>query len=176
MKQVTEERQQALIADCEEEIKALNLRIEYGPWFLKAKCESELIRQQIALASLTAEPIYQDLHFCFPEGEPEVAYWSEVDASSFNRTHETRRRILYPAPPVPVIKLPEFNLNHISRITAQISGQRYTYLSSEDVRHYLEEIGCPIVERDKGPSCSTLFTQTCVGQQEIKRLNGMEQS
>lgn len=57
-------------------------------------------------------------------------------------------RPLYGAPPVTIV-----NLNHVGRITAQISGQRYTYLSAEDVRHVFEELKCPIIEdkRERSP-------------------------
>lgn len=48
----------------------------------------------------------------------------------------------YTTPPKPVI-----NLNHVGRITAQVCGQRYTYWSAEDIRHYFEEMKCEIVGR-----------------------------
>ena len=100
MKFITEQRRQKLISDCEEEITALKLRIEYGPWYLKAKQESELERQEIALASLTAEPKaysdFEELAFAFDMAN----MWHD----SFGHGEDIA---LYTTPPVPVIKLPD---------------------------------------------------------------------
>lgn len=63
-------------------------------------------------------------------------------------------RPLYGDPQVTIV-----NLNHIGRITAQVSGQRYTYLSAEDVRHVFEELKCPIVEYRKEPSPYVWFPE-----------------
>ena len=58
------------------------------------------------IASLTAEPIYQEKRFLDSRGEF-IEYWADVNKSTYGYTHESQRRALFTAPPVPEIKLPE---------------------------------------------------------------------
>ena len=106
MKPITEQRRQELIADCQKEIGNLMLWLECGPLRDRSKTESELLRQQIALASLNAVPVA-------------VTDISEIDdlknegwignflAPEFQGVDSEDRVYLYTAPPVPVIKFPD---------------------------------------------------------------------
>ena len=108
MKPITEQRRQELIADCQKEIGTLMLWLECGPLRDRSKTESELLRQQIALASLTAvragwglRSLQEDCYGSWLTTEPrEQAY---LDC----QPHKYENVGLYTAPPVPVIKLPE---------------------------------------------------------------------
>lgn len=57
------------------------------------------------IASLTAEPVYQERRFISKRNST-VEYWAEVDKSTFGYIHESQRRVVYTAPPVPVVKVP----------------------------------------------------------------------
>lgn len=75
-------------------------------------------------------------------------------ASITKEPESNYNRPLYGNPQVTTV-----DLNHIGRITAQVSGQRYTYLSAEDVRHVFEEMNCNIVEYRKEPSPYVWFPE-----------------
>lgn len=58
MKPITEEQRQALIADCNEQIEIIKNLIRSGLYTEgNYNLESQLLRQEIALASLTAEAV-----------------------------------------------------------------------------------------------------------------------
>ena len=112
MKPITEQRRQKLIADCQKEIGNLMLWLECGPLRDRSKTESELLRQQIALASLTAVPVSEVISLSAPVLDGMIApmngYRGISNLAAIKRLPEGTN--FYTAPPVPVIKLPEINL------------------------------------------------------------------
>lgn len=58
------------------------------------------------IASITSEPIYQEKRFFESCGEF-IEFWADVNKCTYDYIHESQRRILFTAPPVPEIKLPE---------------------------------------------------------------------
>lgn len=100
MKAYTESERQALIADCKADIAELESAIAAYPW--NTHLPSELMRQQIALASLQAEQVHQFIYNNpYEEGYTE---WVDCNVDYFNGVPTDCRRMLYTAPPVPVMK------------------------------------------------------------------------
>ncbi|MBS0895601.1 hypothetical protein JK211_16540 [Tatumella sp. JGM130] len=102
---ITEQRRQELISHGNE----LKERIEdFGH-----KSDFELMTLQlveIALASLTAEPTYSRYRLT-PKGsnpETEPSSWFPGDGKAFGKSHDVEVNYLFTAPPVPVIKFPEY--------------------------------------------------------------------
>lgn len=110
MKPITEEQKQTLIAACEEEIsrwKELAEQHEFlGNDYLLQETNNAILRQQIALASLTAEPVgftsQANIETLGKEGGKTMELMTS-DASVY-RTPVP----LYTAPPVPVIQFPGY--------------------------------------------------------------------
>ena len=104
MKPITEEQKQTLIAACEEEISRLKELAEQHEFlcndYLLEETNNAILRQEIALASLTAEPEYNTSE---EGGEINL----EVSKSEYDKCHPDYRWISYTAPPVSVIKFPE---------------------------------------------------------------------
>lgn len=111
MKPITEEQRQSLITACKEEISRLKELAEQheflGNDYLLEQTNNALLRQEIALASLTDEPVG-----VVNRGEvsdnneyPEV----KVDCAHPHAGWENFQDgfKLYTAPPVPVIKMPD---------------------------------------------------------------------
>lgn len=90
-----------------------------------------------------------------------------IDESEYEE-NPVKHLKLFTAPQKPVV-----NMNHIGRITAQISGQRYTYLSAEDVRHCFEEIKCQIAERTT-PASNTVYVPQQVTQKLVVHRSDFE--
>lgn len=100
MKPITERRRQELIDDCVAEIERLNRRLStYGEQW-RTYIESQLERQKVALASLTAEPFVYVNAVTVRNGVVASLVANGVGLYDGNLPVE-----LYPAPPVPVIKL-----------------------------------------------------------------------
>ena len=116
MKPITEQRRQELIADREYEIRHLKEHIDrlsrHHVNFDLSKYESQLERQQIALASLTAAPEVSEIESVHPENGNTIIYLrrgglkniSPEDIAEYEMI-ETEK--FYTTPPVPVIKLPD---------------------------------------------------------------------
>lgn len=107
---LTNERQQALIADCEEEIGTLKLWLECGPIISRGKTASQIQRQEIALASLTSGPVGATCKHYTGCKYPVIKmngleFMVAVDREDAEEISEELGK-LYTAPPVPVIKLP----------------------------------------------------------------------
>lgn len=109
MKPITEEQRKQLISACKEEIsrlKDLSEQHEFlGSDYLLEETNNDLLRQEIALASLTAESVRQFIYNNpYEEGYTE---WVDCNEEYYNGVPSDCRRIVYTAPPVPVIKLPD---------------------------------------------------------------------
>ena len=104
MKTMTEQRRQELI----ERLKKIAAWDEnYGPDHNVMLPASEAKAMAEAyISSLMAESVYQERRFISKRNST-VEYWAEVDKSTFGYIHESQRRVVYTAPPVPVIKLPD---------------------------------------------------------------------
>lgn len=90
MMQFTEEQRKALIDVCENVLASL---VQYG-----GDSEKQAI-YEIALTSLTTEPIYQVLTVSND--------WIDAEKSSFDRNCEGDRRIVYTLPPVGAPAVPD---------------------------------------------------------------------
>ncbi|GAA0517607.1 hypothetical protein GCM10009414_29030 [Tatumella terrea] len=114
MKPITEQRRQELIADCEKEIEhAEKLLLSAGLAIGWRKVhENNLLKHQIALASLTAAPEVSEIESVHPENGNTIIHLrrgglkniSPEDIAEYEMI-ETEK--FYTAPPVPVIKLPD---------------------------------------------------------------------
>ncbi|ARU94599.1 hypothetical protein [Tatumella citrea] len=113
---LTNERQQELIADCQEEIRHLKEHIlrlsKHHVDFDLSQYESQLQRQEIALASLTADTSKLAELAAKVRNVREDASEFDGDRRGMWEHQEEQERLLleeavkYTAPPVPVIKLP----------------------------------------------------------------------
>ncbi|WP_205950287.1 hypothetical protein [Pantoea stewartii] len=114
---------QGLIADCQAEIEKLEKAIKNINSYVKAsyrneclsKCQSELRRQQIALAALKAEPVYQ-----FIANDPDkdgYIEWADCNPDYFSKEPTDMRRILYTAPRAQLLRpveLPDIEDNELA--------------------------------------------------------------
>lgn len=95
---------QALIADCQQEIDSLKWKINRtrksgGTLVYMESC---LKRQQIALAALTAEPVYQ-----FIVNNPDkdgYIEWADCNPDYFSKEPKDSRRILYTTTPAQLLR------------------------------------------------------------------------
>ncbi len=62
---------------------------------------SESVRR-VALASLTAEPVYQERRYQFI-GKKQLEYWADIDRSGYGYLPESERRLIYTTPPAPSV-------------------------------------------------------------------------
>ena len=114
---MTEEQRQELIAECEADISCARTlmiaAINVNDGETKAKWESQLLRQQVALAALTAELFAYSYLYAAYETCDGFTGWSH----KFSLEHppewmlETGKvkslRKLYTAPPAPVLRFPD---------------------------------------------------------------------
>lgn len=56
----------------------------------------------VALASLAAEPVYQERRYQFI-GKKQLEYWADIDKSTYGYLPESERRLIYTTPPAPTI-------------------------------------------------------------------------
>ena len=96
MKPITEEQCQALIEHCKGEVAHLTKCIEAYPE--SPVVNMDLALREIALASLTADPVVT----LYSDDRDEYQYTFELETSVPDGIH-----LLYTAPSVPVIKFPE---------------------------------------------------------------------
>ncbi|TQC75589.1 hypothetical protein [Pantoea dispersa] len=106
---MTEEQRLELIAECEADISCARTlmiaAINVNDGETKAKWESQLLRQQVALAALTAKPVaymYKDRLHSEPRFSSHTRFgnWSQEDINEYEIT-ETK---LYNSPPAPVLR------------------------------------------------------------------------
>ncbi|QHJ83852.1 MAG: hypothetical protein [Bacteriophage sp.] len=123
MKPITEQRWQEIIADCEkliEHTEHLLLSADLSIGWRKAH-ENNLLKHQIALASLTAVPfawIHPNMLDDMDGGRISGRVWnSPVDEMSGEE-----RLPVYTAPPVPVVKFPAI-LDLVESYTGHASAQ-----------------------------------------------------
>lgn len=95
---LTKEKREELKVTCEQIISGWIQVSGYG------MNERIIDIAEIALASLTSGPIYQEKRFFESRGEL-IEYWDDINKSTY--IHESQRRALYTAPPVPEIKFPD---------------------------------------------------------------------
>jgi len=103
---MTNEEHAALITDCKAEINSLEWQLKMRDSSFLQSC---LKRQQIALASLEAEPVYQFI--CNDPDMDSYAEWADCNTEYFSKEPSNMRRILYTAPPVAVMHPDELRMD-----------------------------------------------------------------
>lgn len=127
----TEEQRQGLIADCKISISNLKEALrcaEINGWKqAAAESMSSLLRQQIALAALTAEPVAYSYLCAAYETCDGFTGWShefslEPPPQWMLETGKVKNlRKLYTTPPAPVMKLPEYASNMDAEYDTEIA-------------------------------------------------------
>lgn len=128
MKPITEEQRQALIAECNEQIEILKNLIFNGSYDEdNSNLESQLLVQEIALASLTAEPVAWVIH---ARGGDQLSQDGSYVANA-EGMFGLKATSLYTAPPVPVIELPNDTclLAQFARIYSALSIREHRHIT-----------------------------------------------
>ncbi|EPX1416827.1 hypothetical protein ACWWIZ_003199 [Cronobacter sakazakii] len=100
-----------LIAAAHGRIDFANMMLSDNPEPLKERTWSiELELARIALSALRerAEPIYQERLF-HVSGKKQIEYWAEINKGAYQYLPESERRIVYTAPPAPVVAAETFD-------------------------------------------------------------------
>lgn len=125
---------QALIADCQAEIVEIGKMLALGGAVPYLK--SQLQRQKVALAALTAEPVYQ-----FIVNNPDkdgYIEWADCNSDYFSNEPSDSRRILYTNPPAQLLRPVELPKSQ------RFDGNGYGYyFDMDDVFRALEKSGVP---------------------------------
>lgn len=93
-----DDEKQALISRAEQLIKHAEDARDDLPFCLSDDVDGELALIKIALASLTAEPVYQERRYQFI-GKKQLEYWADIDRSGYGYLPESERRLIYTTPP-----------------------------------------------------------------------------
>ena len=109
MKPITEEQRQALIEDCKDQIEILRNLVFNGKYAEdNSNLESQLLVQEIALASLTAEVAYGVITSVNPDtGNINIHFQAggivNINPDDVSEMEMVETEKLYTTPPVPVI-------------------------------------------------------------------------
>lgn len=130
---------QALIADCQAEIAQIEKALTtWGDAWIPS-LQSKLKRQQVALAALTAEHVYQ-----FIANNPDkdgYIEWADCNPDYFSKEPTDMRRILYTAPPAQLLRpvgLPQAFAYTIEGMEEYVDGW---WLRKDDVIEALRQQG-----------------------------------
>lgn len=100
MKKYTEAERAALIEFTKQRIEALRFSIKQHAFeSIRKPLQSELAVAEIALVSLTEKPVHQSLIY---------GSWYDVDEGEYWTSESDCRRIVYTAPPVAALRMPDY--------------------------------------------------------------------
>lgn len=133
MNTITRFTKEQLRERAREKVKSLEFAVTQNAFAdSRAELEEELELARIALASLTAEPVYQYQSGIYNEDSGETEwYWDDCDQGFYLQYAADRRRIVYAAQPAPTVT---FYRDGIEAAAAWVDQQRESY-DSEHGRH-----------------------------------------